>query len=266
MGFVEGMSVVGGTGEVAAWDRFLTERDRQHLAMRPWRAHQQLGGSPALVLVDLYRAVFGDHPQPLLEALPRWRSTCGLEAWDSLDRGRHLLSAAREAGVPVIHTTGSTLLARRSEPDVVDDEDAAADRRRGYALMPELEPVAGELVIEKTAPSAFFGTPLITYLVRSGVDTLVVIGGSTSGCVRATVVDARSHGLSVMLVEDGVFDRHELAHAANLFDMHQKYARLASTTEALAYLGDAPAEARSPGQGRERVVRRTRFPQRADGG
>jgi len=96
-------------------------------------------------------------------------------------------------------------------------------------------------VLRKAKPSAFFGTPLLSYLIELGIDTLLVMGGVTSGCVRATVVDAFSNNYRVGLVIDGTFDRYEASHKVNVFDMHAKYADVISAEEAVAYLTGMPA-------------------------
>jgi maleamate amidohydrolase len=97
--------------------------------------------------------------------------------------------------------------------------------------------VPGEAVLRKTAPSAFFGTPLMAHLNALGADTLIVCGESTSGCVRASVVEARSYRFRVVVVEECVYDRHEATHAINLFDMHQKYADVLPLAEVLDWIG-----------------------------
>jgi nicotinamidase-related amidase len=102
--------------------------------------------------------------------------------------------------------------------------------------MPEVTPAPGEPLITKAAPSAFWGTPLAAYLNQMRIDTVVVVGESTSGCVRATVVDGCSYRYRMLVVEDCVFDRHQAAHAINLFDMDQKYADVISLDEAIGYL------------------------------
>jgi nicotinamidase-related amidase len=99
-----------------------------------------------------------------------------------------------------------------------------------------IRPRPGEVVIQKTKPSAFFGTPLASYLTGLGVDTVLVTGTTTSGCVRATVVDAFSNNFRTLVVEEAVFDRGDLPHKANLFDMHSKYADVITVDEAKAYL------------------------------
>ncbi|HYP82739.1 N-carbamoylsarcosine amidohydrolase [Variovorax sp.] len=104
------------------------------------------------------------------------------------------------------------------------------------AIVPELTPQAGELVVRKTVPSAFFGTSLAAWLSQRGVQTLVVAGAVTSGCVRASVVDAMSHGFRPLVVSDCVGDRALAPHDANLFDMAQKYAAVMKRDDALAAL------------------------------
>jgi len=102
------------------------------------------------------------------------------------------------------------------------------------AIVPELAPAAGELVVRKTVPSAFFGTALAPWLTQQGVRTLLVAGAVTSGCVRASVVDAMSWGFRPLVVSDCVGDRAIAPHDASLFDMGQKYATVAPLDEALA--------------------------------
>jgi len=102
------------------------------------------------------------------------------------------------------------------------------------AIVPELAPIAGELVVRKTVPSAFFGTGLSAWLSQRGVQTLLVAGAVTSGCVRASVVDAMSYGFRPVVVSDCVGDRAIGPHDANLFDMAQKYAMVMRRDEALA--------------------------------
>ena len=91
------------------------------------------------------------------------------------------------------------------------------------SIRPEFKPQAGDVVITKQRASVFFGTPLTAHLTQLGIQTLIVCGESTSGCVRATAVDAYSHGYQVVLVEECCFDRSLLSHKVNLFDMHHKY-------------------------------------------
>jgi maleamate amidohydrolase len=103
----------------------------------------------------------------------------------------------------------------------------------GSQIVAQLQPQDGELVVRKTNPSGFFGTPLASWLANRGVQTLLVAGCTTSGCVRASVVDAMCHGFRPLVVTDCVGDRSLPAHEANLFDMDQKYATLMTRDAAL---------------------------------
>lgn len=224
------------------WDAFLTDADKAHLSRTQDRRVGR-GQRPALLLVDLYRAVFGDRPRPLLEAIQTWPASCGPAAWDALPSIQRLLASARSAGLPVLHVTMLTDAGMPGWSEAAHGSRGARDASV-YEIIPELAPAAGEVVLRKSSPSAFWGTPLAGELTRLGVDTLIVAGESTSGCVRATVVDACTHRLRVQVVEECVFDRHEAAHAINLFDMHQKYADVIPLAEALEYIeqtGRVPA-------------------------
>jgi nicotinamidase-related amidase len=110
---------------------------------------------------------------------------------------------------------------------------------RRFDIVNEVAPQKGDVVVRKTAPSAFWGTPLIAELNRLGIDTLLVTGESTSGCVRATVVDAKSNRFRVVIPEPCVFDRDEASHAINLYDMNQKYADVLPLDEVMTYLDGA---------------------------
>lgn len=220
------------------WDKFLTPEDKASLRDRP---HQVwgFGQRPALVLIDLYRWVFGDRRQALGEAVEEWPGSCGLMAWDALPHIERLLAAARDAGIPIVHVTGLdpaqsgvanwTDTPGGGESVIYSSKPIDPDKlRRRFDIVDEVAPRSGEAVIRKNAPSAFFGTLLTAHLHGLGVDAIVLCGESTSGCVRATCIDGRSHRFKMTVAEECVFDRHQTPHAMNLFDMHQKYADVLS--------------------------------------
>ena len=105
-----------------------------------------------------------------------------------------------------------------------------------YTIIDELAPAAGEWVVKKVASSVFQGTPILGHLIANRIDTLIVVGESTSGCVRASVVDACANRFNVVLAEECVFDRHEATHALNLFDMHQKFGEVLPVAEVLEWV------------------------------
>ena len=229
------------------WDRFLTEQDKAHLAQARDRRVGP-GNRPAILNIDLYRWVFGDEPSPLLEGVKLWPGYTGMAGWEAIPHIQRLLREARAAGIPVAYVTGlvdedsgvtgwnEAVHGDKGRRGVASDP-ATADRyRRRYDIVSEVAPEPGDVVLRKTAPSAFWGTPLMAELNRLDVDTLLVTGESTSGCVRASVVEAASFRFRVQVIEDCVFDRHEACHAINLFDMHQKYADVISIDDAVAYL------------------------------
>ena len=108
---------------------------------------------------------------------------------------------------------------------------------KGYEFVAEVAPTEKDILVPKKHPSAFFGTPLASYLINTGADTLVVTGCSTSGCVRGTVVDGFAYNYRVLVPHDAVFDRSAVSHAVNLFDMSEKYADVMPAQDALAVLG-----------------------------
>lgn len=229
------------------WDKFLTERDRQVFAAAGYAAPQGFGQRPALVVVDVNYFFCGDRPEPILESIKRWRNSCGEDSWPAIKVIKGLLGAARGKGVPVIYTTGN------ARPDQwnrgswrwknsrsVEDGRARGDFA-GNTIVPEIEPAPQDIVLHKDKPSAFFGTPMLSYLVLLGCDSLIVTGTTTSGCVRATVLDAFSNNYRVTVVEDACFDRSQASHAINLCDMHAKYADVRPSADALGYLEKYPA-------------------------
>lgn len=228
------------------WDAFLTAQDRAALAASPERRFG-FGERPALLMIDLYRWVFGDRPQPLLEAITDWPSSCGLASWQALPHIQRLLAAARAARIPVFYSTDAILdgtpvvgwsKSARAEgaPPPPTSGPMAERRKRMSDIVDEVAPLAGELVIAKNSPSVFWMTPLLGQLTARRIDTLIVAGESTSGCVRSAVVDGCTNRYRMIVAEECVFDRTEASHAINLFDMHQKYADVLPLADILTYL------------------------------
>lgn len=222
------------------WDRFLSEADRAHLEVAGPPPTYGFGSRPALLSVDNYRGALGDEPLPLLESIKEWPGSTGLMGWNAIEHVQELIGAARSLDVPVVHVTGlseaESGMGGWRQPRGGED-DAAADReRRRFDIVEQAAPIPGEVIIKKNSPSSFFGTPLISHLHGLAIDTIIVCGESTSGCIRATVVEGRSYRFRVIVAEDAVYDRHETAHAMNLFDMNQKYADVMPTDEVIAAL------------------------------
>lgn len=224
------------------WGQFLTPRDLQVAERSGYGSTMGFGTRPAVLVIDVTTAFCGEKPEPILKSIETWRNSCGEEAWDSIAVIAQLLERARDHGVPVIYSAGA-----RTPPNAIyagrwasknhrRGEDDTVDRTRGNDIVPPLKPTPDDIVIRKSKPSVFFGTTLLSYLVDLGVDSLICCGTTTSGCVRATVIDAFSYNYRVSVVSEATFDRTQASHAINLFDMGQKYADIVSAEETLKYL------------------------------
>lgn len=219
------------------WEDILPAEEAEIFAASGHGPPMGWGRRAALVIVDVNIHFIGDRPEPVLESIRRWPYSCGDVGWNALGPIGRLLEAARAADVPRIFTTGvppglmSIGPGRWADKSVRPME--VGQMTAGHAIPEAIEPRAGELVVTKEKPSAFFGTPLSAYLVDHKIDSLIVCGATTSGCVRATVVDAFSSNLKVAVVAEATFDRSATSHAINLMDMHQKYADVVTTDEAV---------------------------------
>jgi nicotinamidase-related amidase len=205
----------------------------------PYRRETFVGPRPALILIDLYNLAYRGGPVPPVTLQDRYPSSCGIHAHNAIEPTKRLIAAARMAGVPIFYCTsdqrpmaapqggGAT---RRKKPS------AAQRLPDDFEILADFAPQEGDVVIRKQRASIFQGTPLVSHLNLLGVQSLIVCGESTSGCVRASCVDGYSNGLHVSLVEECTFDRHELVHKMNLFDLHHKYADVMHLDEVVAHL------------------------------
>lgn len=208
----------------------MSESLDQNYAKAGYHAKQSWGARPALILIDFAKAYF-DPAAPLYG---------GEGCQTALENAARLADAARASGVPVIFTEvkyqpgGADGGAFYAKVPALSCFDAGAETQK---LMPPLKVEKDDILITKQYPSGFFGTSLAATLHWLKIDTLLLTGVTTSGCVRATCIDSISHGFVTLVVKDGVGDRAEGPHEANLFDMSAKYADLLSTDEAIAYFG-----------------------------
>ena len=192
-----------------------------------------LGSRPALLVVDMSLG-FTDPASPLV---------CDLD--DVVAAIERLLRVSRAAGFPVIYTTVAyDEGGKQAAAAFIDKVPALLTLEAGTAWVeidPRIAPQAEEAVLTKLFASAFFGTTLASLLVGAGCDSVIVTGASTSGCVRATVVDALQHGYRPLVPRDAVGDRNPEAHEANLYDIDAKYGDVVSLDEAVDYLEELAA-------------------------
>ena len=182
----------------------------------------------ALLIVDVTESFVGPK-LPTLEASALMRTACGLPGWDALPVIRRLQDAFRAARRPILYTVPS----RESEMFVGGTTIGGTAGPVDDSIPALVAPTVDEPVFRKPKASAFYGVPLAAYLVRKGVRGIVLAGATTSGCVRASTIDASSAGYEVALVADACFDRSPLSHAVAVFELDVKYATAMLSTEVL---------------------------------
>src|SRR5688572_25221013 len=189
----------------------------------PYHRETYIGQRPALLAIDLYNLAYEGGAKEPHELVDTYKSSCGIYAHTAIKPTQELFALARSLKIPVFYTTTETR--QEAKPDAV----YATNRQRvkidpqAFEIKEEVKPESGDVGIFKERASGLFGTPLVAHLTQLSVDSLIVCGDSTSGCVRASCVDAYPLGYHVSIVEETVFDRSPLSHKVNLFDMHHKY-------------------------------------------
>ncbi len=218
------------------WEDLLTEQDRQVISKAgydkegasSWES-RGMGDTPVVMVIDMQRLIVGEDV-PILEAVEEYRTAMGAIAWEAIEYIQEFLEFARDRDIPVTYT--------RVVPSSYDDPD--------HPDLDIVEPVApreGDTVIDKSYASAFYGTDLLSRLIRQDADTVIIVGNSTSGCVRATAVDAQQHGFDVVLPQECLFDRIEASHKIGLLDLWMKYAEVLELEEVEEYVGSMTLEA-----------------------
>src|SRR4029450_9921271 len=165
----------------------------------------------------------------------RYPNSCGISAHRAIAPTKRLLAAARRAGIPIFYCTQETRPQNRPK-GARSTRQALNVPPDGYAIYHEFTPQPEDVIITKQRASIFQGTPLFSHLSLLGIQSLIVCGESTSGCARASAVDGYSSGFHISLVEECTFDRAELTHKVNLFDLHHKYADVMHIDEIVAHL------------------------------
>lgn len=218
------------------WEAVFTDADREVLGKSGYGRKQPFGKSPALLIIDVTLEFLGTE-QPVLQSIrsKKYRASCGEAGWMAVRAIQNLVQVCRTNGVPVVYVKGDNTTRHLCGFTSVKMWDTRPNPQ--VDKIPDvIAPQPSDLVVCKTRASAFFGTPLAIALRTMGIDSLLVTGVSTSGCVRASVVDAFSHGFTCFVVEECVFDRFELSHLVNLFDMDAKYADVITLDEATKYV------------------------------
>ena len=203
----------------------------------PYQRETFVGPRPALLAIDLYNVVYRGGAKSPYELDKEYPNSCGIYAHEAIAPTKALFAAARGAGIPIFYCTQDvrpnnrppsavSTKRKRMRPDSPDD----------HGIYPDFAPQPEDVLIYKQRASVFQGTPFLSHLNLLGIQSLIVCGESTSGCVRASVVDAYSNGFHVSVVEECCFDRVSLSHKVNLFDLHHKYVDVMHVDEIVTHL------------------------------
>ena len=216
------------------WDGIISEEEQKAYNAAGFGRSSGIGSRPGLLIIDVQYRTIGTTPKPFWESIKEFPTSCGEIGWNAMHNITTLLAEFRRNNWPVLYphvahknvaTDGGRLA--QKVPAIMNIAD------KGYEFPPEIAPRPGDVLIPKKHPSAFFATPLVSHLIDLGVDTLVVTGCTTSGCVRGSVVDAFAYNFRVLVPSDCVYDRSATSHAVNLFDMASKYADVGTSREIL---------------------------------
>jgi len=219
------------------WDDLLTEADRAVIERGQYGQRRGFGDKPLLLIIDLQPNYAGAN-QPAEDQVEEWPSGAGERAWQALDRILEMRDLARECKIPVIYTRNV------QQAGALFDSFAAKTRRDQSKyldgapeadLLPCVQPRDDEVVMAKSYASAFYGTPLEGYLTKLGINTIIIVGGTTGGCCRATAVDAAARNYNLGFVEDCLFDRIEASHKIALLDVWMKYGDVITSDEIRQY-------------------------------
>jgi len=225
------------------WDGIIPEEEQRAYRAAGFGRPTGLGKRPALLIIDVQYRTVGTKRVPFWEAIKEFPTSCGEIGWNAVDKIAELLAEFRANNWPVLYPH----VAPKQNFDFgrLSDKVPAIMNvaGRGYDFVEEVAPREDDILLPKKHPSAFFGTPLASYLINLGADTLVVTGCTTSGCVRGSVVDAFAYNFRVLVPQDAVYDRSQVSHAVNLFDMAEKYADVMPTADAVTALRQIAAAA-----------------------
>lgn len=223
------------------WDGVIGNDEEKRYAAAGFGKRTGFGERPALLIIDVQYRTVGSRSMPFWQSIEEYKTSCGDVGWAAVENIRPLLAAFRDKGFPVIYPFVS--------PKESFDRGRLSEKvpalmkidSRGYDFVEEIAPSPGDILLPKKHPSAFFGTPLVSYLIDLNVDTVVVTGCTTSGCVRGTVVDAFAYNFKAMVPVECVYDRSPTSHKVNLFDMSAKYADILPVKDVLHTIDQLPA-------------------------
>lgn len=223
------------------WDDVIPEQDKQVYEAAGWGMPCGFGKRPALILIDIIYNFVGDPEEPIMESIKKWRYSCGTIGWDGVRATAKLLDACRAKQIPIFYTTWERRddfldMGRWNDKNYRVDDAIDAIGHHGNDIVKEVAPTEHDMVFVKKKPSAFFSTALASYLIDFGVDTLIVTGTTTSGCIRSTCIDSFSYNFRTIVPEECAWDRGQMSHKLNLFDINAKYGDVIPLANVLDYV------------------------------
>lgn len=221
------------------WDGVVSEADLEVYRKAGFGRTGGLGKRPVLLVIDVQYRTVGNTPKPILESLQDYPTSCGEYGWRAVSQIEKLVQVFRRHKLPIIYPSIAPKTPRDMGRFANKMPSAPQDNPKAFEIVESIAPAPDDIILYKHFSSAFFGTALATHLVRLGTDSLVLTGCTTSGCVRATAVDACSLDYRIVVPEDAVYDRGQVSHAVNLFDIANKYADVVPTAEAVQMLEKA---------------------------
>ncbi len=217
-----------------SWEDILVGADRKLLDARTPMRPTVFGTRPCLLVIDMNIGALGED-RPAFEQQDRHPGACGAGGWTSMKKIGRLLGEAHRARTPVIYSR-HIFRAIHQLPRADDPKYIYSELNPASELHPQISPKRGDLIIEKQKASVFAQTNLLSILLTKKIDTLLLTGNSTSGCVRATAIDALNYDFNTIVIEECVFDRFEISHKVSLFDLWFKYCSVIHFEEALEYI------------------------------
>lgn len=215
------------------WDGVVSEADLEVYRRAGFGRTGGLGKRPVLLVIDVQYRTVGNTPKPILESLQDYPTSCGEYGWRAVSQIEKLVQVFRRHKLPIIYPSIAPKTPRDMGRFANKMPSAPQDNPKAFEIVESIAPAPDDIILYKHFSSAFFGTALATHLVRLGANSLVLTGCTTSGCVRATAVDACSLDYRIVVPEDAVYDRGQVSHAVNLFDIANKYADVVPTAEAV---------------------------------
>ncbi|MDO8280075.1 MAG: isochorismatase family protein [Burkholderiaceae bacterium] len=227
------------------WDHVVSDIDREVYRRAGFGRSGGIGQRPCLLVIDVQYRTVGETSKPILQALDEYPTSCGEYGWAAVPQIAQLVGLFRRLRLPIIYPHIAPRSPREQGRFANKMPPAPQVTPRAFEIVEAVAPCDEDIVLPKFFASAFYGTALASHLVRLGRDSVVVTGCTTSGCVRATAVDACMLDYRVVVPEDAVFDRVQTSHAVNLFDMAGKYADVAPTAQVLAMVEASQSTPRS---------------------